>query len=57
MPRFGKKYKMYDLIQPDLKLDITHILDNGMIIWNYSDNDYIYLRTFQDNNYNNNNNY
>lgn len=29
MPRFGSKYKMYDMILPDLELDVTHIVENG----------------------------
>ena len=29
MPRFGNRYKMYDLILPNLELDVTHIVENG----------------------------
>ncbi|XP_022777778.1 ubiquitin carboxyl-terminal hydrolase CYLD-like [Stylophora pistillata] len=28
MPRFGKRYKMYDMILPNLELDVTHIVEN-----------------------------
>ena len=29
MPRFGNRYKMYDMILPNLELDVTHIVENG----------------------------
>ena len=29
MPRFGSKYKMYDMILPNLELDVTHIVENS----------------------------
>lgn len=28
MPRFGNRYKMYDMILPNLELDVTHIVEN-----------------------------
>ena len=30
MPRFGSRYKMYDMILPNLELDVTHIVENGL---------------------------
>ena len=30
MPRFGSRYKMYDMILPNLQLDVTHIVESGM---------------------------
>ena len=32
MPRFGSRYKMYDMILPNLELDVTHIVENGASI-------------------------
>lgn len=29
MPRFGSRYKMYDMILPNLELDVTHIVETG----------------------------
>ncbi|XP_078367475.1 ubiquitin carboxyl-terminal hydrolase CYLD-like [Oculina patagonica] len=28
MPRFGSRYKMYDMILPNLELDVSHIVEN-----------------------------
>ena len=33
MPRFGNRYKMYDMILPNLELDVTHIVENGACYW------------------------
>lgn len=33
MPRFGKKFKMFDKIIPSLELDITDLLTEGKHIY------------------------